>query len=58
MRSLIIIEVEHGEDTDAFYDVAEEIAGNTSHFLAGGSYANVLNYTVRVDLPTCFELEK
>lgn len=57
MRSLIILEVEHGEDTDAFTDVAEEVAGNVSHFLGGGSYAKVTDYTVRVDLPECFVLD-
>lgn len=57
MRSLIIIEVEHGEDTDAFCDIAEEVTGNVSYFLGGGSFAKVTDYTVRVDLPERFLLE-
>jgi hypothetical protein len=55
MRSLIIIEVEHGEDTDELTDVAE--------FMSNDSFSNwsgltVLDYTVRVDLPQCFTLDK
>lgn len=57
MRSLIIIEVEHGEDTDALCDIAEEVTGNVSHFLGNGSFAKVTDYTVRVDLPSCFTLD-
>ena len=49
MRSLIILEVEHGEDTDGV------------EFLIGLAHAapqvEVINYTVRVDLPACFVLD-
>lgn len=53
MRSLIILEVEHGEDTDEFQDACEEIADVLSTYPA----LECLNYTVKVDLPECFTLE-
>lgn len=48
MRSLIIIEVEHGEDTDGL-----------ERFIASISTTDVIinDYAVRVDLPACFTLE-
>lgn len=49
MRSLIILEVEHGEDTD----IVDEIAQATMT----GWYPHVTDYTVRVDLPECFVLD-
>ena len=48
MRSLIILEVEHGEDTDFVQNLAEEL------YL---DYEGITNYAVRVDLPECFRLE-
>ena len=51
MRSLIVLEVEHGEDTDdleAFADYVSDLP--TDHKV------EVLNYTVRVDIPSCFTL--
>jgi hypothetical protein len=52
MRSLIILEVEHGEDIDQLAGLAEYmLTSPTDHDLT------VLNYTVRVDLPPCFKLE-
>ena len=51
MRSLIILEVEHGEDTDAL----DLIVGQPMQF--GDVEYRITNYTVRVDLPECFRLE-
>lgn len=51
MRSLIILEVEHDEDTDdltGFVDYVSNLP--TDHKIL------VKDYTVRVDLPACFEL--
>lgn len=61
MRSLIILEVEHGDDTDLFSEIPSivnlEFAARA--MLAGSpmSRAKVTNYTVKVDLPECFVLE-
>jgi hypothetical protein len=56
MRSLIIIEVEHGEDTDALQHYFEAMVeyGNTVQF----SDFEVVDSTVKVDLPECFVLDK
>ena len=53
MRSLIIIEVEHGETTDPvsqFVDEAMDLAYNVPDL-------KVKDYTVKVDIPECFVLE-
>lgn len=51
MRSLIIIEVEHGENTDDLEAFADYItSGITGHKVVTN------DYTIRVDLPACFEL--
>lgn len=57
MRSLIIIEVEHGESLDPLNDLAYEIQtiSQESDTLED---LTVLDYTVRVDLPQCFTLDK
>lgn len=47
MRSLIIIEVEHGEDTDALQQFAENQVTQAEYW-----DCTVLNYAVRVDIPT------
>lgn len=54
MRSLIIIEVEHGEDTDTLSDTLWQLGleGNI-----GGRPDAITDYTVRVDLPDCFVLD-
>lgn len=52
MRSLIILEVEHGETTDPLETVMDDLSG--IHWIAD---LHVLNSTVRVDLPECFRLE-
>jgi hypothetical protein len=57
MRSLIILEVEHGEDTDALSLLLETLADEDGHGVIGASAANVINATVRVDLPECFRLD-
>ncbi len=53
MRSLIIIEVEHGETTDTLDDVLWQLSltGNI-----GGMPNGVIDYTVKVDIPECFVL--
>lgn len=53
MRSLIILEVEHSEDTDEFTDLAEHLNAEVERY----SWCTARNYTVRVDLPECFRLE-
>jgi len=76
MRSLIIIEVEHGETTDgvneALFDLGIGSAidpqtddqwptaddGATWPMMEGGMDYRVLDYTVRVDIPDCFRLDK
>lgn len=55
MRSLVILEVEHGDDTDAVQAFSEHAATSVMSF--DGSYMTVLDYTVRIDLPTCFRME-
>lgn len=54
MRSLIIIEVEHGETTDPLTEYVDHV---TSPLNVDMGDFNVLNYSVRVDLPACFVLE-
>lgn len=56
MRSLIILEVEHGENTDDLTNLTEYLASNS--FLSHEENLVVINYTVRVDLPDCFELKE
>ena len=56
MRSLIILEVEHGEDTDALDLIVDHnFVGQPMQF--GDVEYRITNYTVRVDLPECFRLE-
>lgn len=56
MRSLIILEVEHGEDTD-FLESMVESAFATARFFAPVFDCKITDYTVRVDLPECFVLD-
>lgn len=51
MRSLILLEVHHGEDTDALQRAVESIHPS---YLPG---LHVENVAVRVDLPPCFVLD-
>jgi len=52
MRSLIILEVEHGEDTDDLDAFASYVADpGTEHDIT------VIGYGVRVDVPECFRLD-
>lgn len=53
MRSLIIIEVEHGETTDKL----DDILWGLSLEGIGSRPDGVLDYTVRVDVPDCFKLD-
>ena len=48
MRSFIIIEVEHGEDTDAVQSYSEYLAENAGRDTDGDLI--VRDYTVRVDI--------
>lgn len=60
MRSLIILEVEHGEDTDALSDFITEVQNNGEPYFLNedGTYkVHVTDYKVRVDLPACFMLD-
>lgn len=61
MRSLIILEVEHGEDTDDFADIPSivnlELASRALRQHRIANRPRVTNYTVRVDLPECFMLD-
>lgn len=57
MRSLIILEVSHGEDTDALTNLPAEIQS----YINGFDYfqdegLRIDDWTVRVDLPECFRL--
>lgn len=56
MRSLIILEVEHGEDTDDLNMVAM-LAGDLDQVVEAEGPLEIVNYTVRVDLPDHFVLE-
>lgn len=54
MRSLIILEVEHDDDTTELTNLVESFKPSAFH----DTYRiSVLNSTVRVDLPECFQLE-
>lgn len=62
MRSLIILEVEHGETTDDLSDIPSmvnlELAARALRENRASSRSRVINYTVRIDVPECFRLEK
>jgi hypothetical protein len=53
MRSLIILEVEHGETTDPIDNFVSSMDNGFGEF-AGMA---VVDYSVRVDLPACFVLD-
>lgn len=55
MRSLILIEVEHGEDTDGLTDMVEHLVSDPDWF--GNGSMMITGHTVRVDLPSCFVLD-
>lgn len=52
MRSLIIIEVEHGEDTDGLDQYIADCLSEAEY----DDVVNVLDWTIRVDLPACFHM--
>lgn len=56
MRSLIILEVEHGEDTDAVQGMYEHLISEPDWY--GNGSLVITDHTVRVDLPACFKLDK
>lgn len=49
MRSLIILEVEHGETLDPLDKILDHVVERYGEEV-------ITNYTVRVDLPACFVL--
>jgi hypothetical protein len=55
LRSLIILEVEHGEDTDGIAEMVEHLTSDRDWY--GNGELMITNYTVKVDLPECFVLE-
>lgn len=59
MRSLIILEVEHGEDTDRMAHMITHILNEyNDHMETVYPGRPVVNdYTVKVDLPPCFVLD-
>lgn len=52
MRSLVTFLVSHDEDTDVLQAFAED----TAHLYAP-AYVGVIDYAVRVDVPSCFVLD-
>lgn len=57
MRSLIILELEHGEDTDALESIVAAAYDEAVVQRRARRFVKVNNYTVRVDLPACFVLD-
>jgi hypothetical protein len=62
VRSLIILEVEHGDTTDGLQyllDTAIQAVGDDLPHAGAvaGQKLSLNNYTVRVDLPECFVLD-
>ena len=58
MRSLIILEVEHGEDTDKLQSIIDHTVESNEFVRAYyKDWPKITNYTVRVDLPECFRLD-
>lgn len=57
MRSLILIEVEHGETTDPLDEYLDIVPGTNENYPHVQEGLRVLNYAVRVDLPECFVLD-
>lgn len=55
MRSLLILEIEHGEDTDGLSVLIDSIERGDTRLIAG--FVDIVNHTVKVDLPECFVLE-
>lgn len=53
MRSLIIVEVEHGDTTDPL-DGFIKVIHNLPVLMTPN--VSILDYTVKVDLPECFTL--
>lgn len=54
MRSLVILEVEHDETTDALGHFIGTVH-NVPVLMSPG--VTILGYSVRVDVPECFELQ-
>lgn len=57
MRSLIILEVEHGENTDVLEALINGSKMDAKSMDAPGTECKITDYTVRVDLPDCFRLD-
>lgn len=59
MRSLLILEVQHGEDTDRLSFMIDHILHEYNEMM-GHHYPGrpvVTDYTLRVDVPDCFVLD-
>ena len=54
MRSLVILEVEHDEDTDGLQSLVESLRPSTFHV---PYRVTILDYAVKVDVPPCFVLD-
>lgn len=52
MRSLIIVLVEHGEDTDGLDALMDQMGIDDNY-----PDERIIDYTVRVDVPSCFVLD-
>lgn len=57
MRSLLILEIEHGEDTDALTRWIRYIQQEFRMANMWDDPTELLNYAVKIDLPECFVLE-
>lgn len=57
MKSLIIIEVEHGEDTDSLMLALSNAIHVAAQPVLHKDGIRVTDWTVRVDLPACFVLD-
>lgn len=55
VRSLIILEVEHGDSTDDIQSYVEQVG----RYIQSDSdnMLSLKNYTVRIDVPPCFVLD-
>lgn len=53
MRSLVLVLIEHGEDTDELESFASNLAADNRFAYPS---LTVLDYGVKVDVPSCFVL--
>ena len=55
MRSLIILQVTHSDETDGLQSMYEHLISDTDWY--GDGSLLITDHTVKVDLPECFVLE-